>query len=185
MISFYNMIHFIYAHNIIYLIKLCFEIGVVSFSLVLISFPTCLTEESTVLVESREGSKARSLTLEEATDAILFCSSIVHDMAYQAVTIAMEKESSVPVEGSRPTVTILGKSSSDRKNQRGRTVGKHTSKSQKARQRRVETNAKPPSSETENDENADESMIRNVGLPNKVDSMKPPKLESKCNCTIM
>ncbi|KAJ0037562.1 hypothetical protein Pint_23666 [Pistacia integerrima] len=144
-----------------------------------------ILEDSTVLVESRGGSKARSLTLEEATDAILFCSSIVHDMAYEAVTIALEKESSVPVEGSRPTVTILGKSSSDRKNQRGRTVGKHTSKSQKARQRRVETNAKPPSSETENDENADESMIRNVGLPNKVDCMKPPKLESKCNCTIM
>lgn len=150
------------------------------------SFPTCLTEESTILVESQGGSKARSLTLEEATDAILFCSSIVHDMAFRAVTLAIEKESSVPVEGSWPTVTILGKSSSDRKNQRGRTAGKHTSKSQKARQRRVETNAKlPPSSETENDENADVSVIRNVGLPNKVDSMEPPKLESKCNCTIM
>ncbi|XP_044488853.1 uncharacterized protein LOC123213481 isoform X2 [Mangifera indica] len=145
-----------------------------------------ILEESIILVESQGGSKARSLTLEEATDAILFCSSIVHDMAFRAVTLAIEKESSVPVEGSWPTVTILGKSSSDRKNQRGRTAGKHTSKSQKARQRRVETNAKlPPSSETENDENADVSVIRNVGLPNKVDSMEPPKLESKCNCTIM
>ncbi|XP_044493417.1 uncharacterized protein LOC123216864 isoform X2 [Mangifera indica] len=144
-----------------------------------------ILDESTVLVESRGGSKARSLTLEEATDAILLCSSMVHDMAYQAVTIAMEKESSVPVEGSRPTVTRLGKSSSDRKNQRGRTVGKHTLRSQKARQRRVETNAKPPANETENDENADESVIRNVGLPNKVDTMKPTKLESRCNCTIM
>lgn len=137
------------------------------------------------ILESRGGSKARSLTLEEATDAILFCSSIVHDIAYQAATIAMERESSVPLEDSRPTVTILGKSNSDRKNLRGRVVGKQTLKAQKARQRRVETNEKPPLIETENDENADESMIQNVGLPNKGDNLKPPKLESKCNCSIM
>jgi hypothetical protein len=38
---------------------------------------------------------------------------------------------------------------------------------------------------TKNDENANESMVRNVGIPNEMDIMKPPKLESKCNCTIM
>ncbi|KAL5760105.1 hypothetical protein ACOSQ2_018943 [Xanthoceras sorbifolium] len=141
--------------------------------------------ESTVLLECRGGSKGRSLTLEEATDAILFCSSIVHDLAYQAATIAIEKENEEPLQDSRPTVTILGKSSGDRKDPRGRTVSKRTAKSQKARQRRVETNVKTLSSKTENDENADESTIRNVGVPNKVDSTKPPKLESKCNCTIM
>ncbi|KAK3223576.1 hypothetical protein Dsin_010601 [Dipteronia sinensis] len=144
-----------------------------------------ILEESTVLLECRGGSKGRSLTLEEATDAILFCSSIVHDLAYQAATIAMEKENEEPLEDSRPTVTILGKSSGDRKDPRGRTISKRTAKSLKARQRRVETNVKAPSSKTENDENADESMIHNVGVPNKVDSTKPPKLESKCNCTIM
>ena len=137
------------------------------------------------MVECRGGSKARSLTLEEATDTILFCSSIVHDLAYQAATIAIEKESSVPLEGSRPTMTILGKSTSDRKDLRGRTVGRRTSKSHKVRQRRVETDVKSLSTKIENDENADESSIRNVGLPNKLDSMKPPKLESKCNCSIM
>ncbi|XVF85188.1 hypothetical protein PTKIN_Ptkin17bG0098300 [Pterospermum kingtungense] len=144
-----------------------------------------ILEESTVLVECHGGSKAKSLTLEEATDTILFCSSIVHDLAYQAAAIAIEKESSVPLEGSRPTVTILGKSTSDRKELRGRSVGRRTSKSHKVRQRRVETEVKSPSTKTENDENADESSIRNVGLPNKPDSMKPPKLESKCNCSIM
>ncbi|XWS63817.1 hypothetical protein CRYUN_Cryun06bG0134600 [Craigia yunnanensis] len=144
-----------------------------------------ILEESTVLVECRGGSKARNLTLEKATDTILFCSSIVHDLAYQAATMAIEKESSVPLEGSRRTVTILGKSTSDRKDLRGRTVGRRISKSHKIRQRRVETDVKSPSTKTENDENADESSICNVGLPNKLDSMKPPKLESKCNCSIM
>lgn len=146
----------------------------------------CLfTEESTVLVECRGGSKGRSLTLEEATDTILFCSSIIHDLAYQAATIAIEKESSVPLEGSRPTVTILENSTSDRKDLRGRTVGRWTSKSHKVRQRRVETDVKSVPTKAVNDENAYEPSIHNVGIPNKMDSMNPPKLESKCNCSIM
>lgn len=145
-----------------------------------------LTEESTVTVEARAGSKGRSLTLEEATDTILFCSSIVHDLAYKAATIAMEKEAAVPLEGSHPTVTILGKSTMETRDpRRGRIVNKRSFKSQKARQRQIETEKNLPSSKTENDENIDESLMRNIGIPNKLDSVKPPKLESKCNCTIM
>lgn len=136
------------------------------------------------MVDCQSGSKAKSLTLEEATDTILFCSSIVHDLAFQAATIAMEKESSVTLEDSRPTITILGKSNnSEKKDPRSRTIGKRSTKSQKARQRRVETDAKPNS---ENDENATtEPLKRILDPPHKIDTMKPPKLESKCNCTIM
>lgn len=137
------------------------------------------------MVDCQSGSKAKSLTLEEATDTILFCNSIVQDLAYHAVSIAMEKESSVPLEGSRPTVTVLGKSNSDKKGPRSRTISKRSLKSQKVRLRRVETDAKLPSSKTENDENAGEPLKRMVEPPNKMDTMKPPKLESKCNCTIM
>ncbi|KAJ6725766.1 GASTRIC MUCIN-LIKE PROTEIN [Salix purpurea] len=144
-----------------------------------------ILEESTVMVNCQGGRKARSLSLEEVTDATLFCSSIVHDLAYQAATIAIEKESSEPMEGSRPTVTILGKSTAERKDPRGRPAGKRASKSQKVRQRRAETDVKHSANKTENDENRNESMVRNVGLPSEMDSMKPPKLESKCNCTIM
>lgn len=142
-------------------------------------------EESAIMVECQKGSKARSLTLEEATDTILFCSSIVQDLAYQAATIAIEQESSEPLEGFRPTITILGRSNYDKKDPpRGRTVGNRSSKSQKPRKKRMETDAKTPAT-NENDENAVEPLKRNVEPPNKVDSLKPPKLESKCNCTIM
>ncbi|XP_004310048.1 PREDICTED: mucin-12 [Fragaria vesca subsp. vesca] len=150
-----------------------------------------LEEESTVMVECQGRSKARSLTLEEATDTILLCSSIVHDLAYQAATIAIEKEQSVPLEGSQPTVTILGKSTPERKESRGRIVSRRSVKSQKGRQKRLETDAGSLASKTENDENENENVDeslqqRPVGLPpNKSDGMKPPKLESKCNCTIM
>ncbi|XP_027919127.1 flocculation protein FLO11 [Vigna unguiculata] len=144
-------------------------------------------EGSTVTVECQDGVNTRSLTLEEATDTILFCSSIIHDLAYKAATISMEKEHSEPLEGSEPTVTILGKPNSDIKDTRSQIARKRAMKPQKARPKMVETDVKSESpTKTENDENTDESLIRNVGLPNKIDSMKPPnKLESKCNCIIM
>ncbi|PSS28780.1 putative GPI-anchored protein [Actinidia chinensis var. chinensis] len=142
-------------------------------------------EESTVTVEGHGGTRARSLTLDEATDTILFCSSIIHNLAYEAAAIAMEKESSVPLERSRPMVTILGNSNSDRKDPRGRTAGKRNSKSQKSRQKRVETDTKPLPCTTDNDEKVDVSSTRIVGVPERGDSLKPAKLESKCNCTIM
>ncbi|XP_050205258.1 uncharacterized protein LOC126655232 [Mercurialis annua] len=143
-----------------------------------------ISDDSTIMIH--RGSKARSLTLEEATDTILFCSSIVHDLAYKAATIAIEKQDSGPLEGSRPTVTILGKSTADRKDSRSRTAGKRTpSKSPKVKQKHMELGIKSPSKKTENDENVNGAMVRNVGLPNNMDCTKPPKLESKCNCTIM
>lgn len=151
-----------------------------------------IIEESTVIVDYQGKTKVvRSLTLEEATDTILFCSSIVHDLAYSAATIAIEKEkekekdNEVTLEASRPMVTILGKSNTNRSDLRHRAGGKRVMKSQKPRQRLIEMSTKPPIAKTENDENNDESTIRNVGLPNQVDTTKPPKLESKCNCSIM
>ncbi|KAL2343435.1 hypothetical protein Fmac_004720 [Flemingia macrophylla] len=144
-------------------------------------------EGSAVTVECPDGGNTRSLTLDEATDTILFCSSIIHDLAYQAATIAMEKEPSEALEGSEPTVTILAKPNPARKDSRSRTSGKRAMKPQKARPKMVETDAKSKSpSKNENDENINETLTHNVGLSNKVDSMKPPdKLESKCNCIIM
>ncbi|XXG45078.1 hypothetical protein AAC387_Pa02g0253 [Persea americana] len=131
------------------------------------------------------GQRLRSLTLDEATDTILFCSSIIHDLAYKAATIAMEKEDQVPLEGSRPTVTILGKADSNKRDLRSRT-SRRTLKSQKGRQRQSEADAKSPSTNDENVAKMDSSLTAcDSAVPNKVDSMKPPKLESKCNCTVM
>ncbi|KAM7487178.1 hypothetical protein LguiB_024662 [Lonicera macranthoides] len=146
-----------------------------------------ILEESTVKVGVKGGAMARNVTLEEATDTILFCSSIIHNLAYDAASIAMEKENEVPWEGSKPMVTILGKPNSDKKEPRGRTAGKRSLKSQKARQKRVETTeAKPPINTTNTtDERSDVSNTRIVGIPSNDDNMKPPKLESKCNCTVM
>ncbi|KAK4760485.1 hypothetical protein SAY87_005378 [Trapa incisa] len=156
------------------------------------SYPVVdILEESTVTVESHGRSRMRSLTLEEATDTILFCSSIVHDLAYGSASIAMEKEQEAleALEGFRPTVTLVGKSiSSDTNDPRsGRIISKRGLKphNRAPKQKPTDTYKRPPSCEPENDENIDESLTRNMGLPHKFDSAKPPKLESKCNCTIM
>ncbi|MCL7033241.1 hypothetical protein MKW94_015934 [Papaver nudicaule] len=144
-----------------------------------------ILEESNVVVENRH--MRRSLTLEEATDTILFCSSIIHDLAYEAATIALAKEiNEVPLEGSVPTVTIPDKSRSDRKEQRGRTtVRKRPPKSEKTRQRRVETEENKNSNTSETDITSNDTLKHDSGLSKKFDTSRPPKLESKCNCTIM
>lgn len=150
-----------------------------------------IIEESTVVVEDQASRMTRSLTLEEATDTILFCRSIIHDLAYEAATIAIEKEkgSIEPFEGCRPTVILSGKASSDNAEPRGRTPSRRTPKSRGAQHRLVETKTElllPSACDTEADGNkVVESTTRVVGLQNKVDDTKPPKLESKCNCAIM
>ncbi|KAL0385396.1 UNVERIFIED_CONTAM: hypothetical protein Sradi_2933900 [Sesamum radiatum] len=133
------------------------------------------------MLEGVGGTKSRSLTLEEATDAILFCSSIVHNLAYEAANIAIDKENP-PVEVLRPTMTFAGKSNPDKRDIRSRTLGKRNPKSQKARQRRQESDTKPPPVVAETDEKSTPRIVRS---PTKVDTVNPPKLESKCNCIIM
>ncbi|XP_047960511.1 uncharacterized protein LOC125205537 isoform X2 [Salvia hispanica] len=142
-----------------------------------ISVPVNCFLDSTIV-----GAKSRSLTLEEATDTILFCSSIVHNLAYEAANIAIEKENSL-LEVARPTVTVVGKSNPDRREMRSRPLGKRSSKSQKARQRKLETETKPRPVTPEMEEKCSPRIVRS---PSKVDATHPPpKLESKCNCTIM
>ncbi|CAG7864518.1 unnamed protein product [Brassica rapa] len=150
-----------------------------------------ILDESTVIVECPGGKETKSLTLEEATDTILFCSSIVHDLVYEAATIAMEKAKDVAAEEEmlHPTVTVLGKSNPNRSSNYGRTKEKKK-QSSKARRKQRETEAKTEV-DIENDENASEAaaMMGNVGVPpppSKGESLKPPpKLENKCNCSIM
>ncbi|KAF9604384.1 hypothetical protein IFM89_006393 [Coptis chinensis] len=95
----------------------------------------------------------------------------------------MEKEPLVPLEGSRPTVTVLGKSSPDRKDPRGRNSNKRTPKSNKSRPKQVETEVRTASPKTEIKDHA--SIEHGLELPKRVDSAKPLKPEAKCNCTVM
>lgn len=139
-----------------------------------------------MVLEGQPGVKTRSLTLEEATDTILFCSSIVHNLAYKAADIAIGKENSILMDASRPMLTVVSKASPDRRDLWSRTTARrNTRSSQKVKQKLMDSESKPLPSNTDSDEKTEKSIARIVGSPSKGDSMKPPKLESKCNCMIM
>lgn len=126
--------------------------------------------------------KSKTLTLEEEADAILFCSSIIHNLAYEAANFAIDKEA-LPMEALRPAVTIVGKSNFDRRDAYPR---KCSSRSEKARKQSLETEMESTrtSCNAETDEKSS-TCTADDGPPYNGDSTKPRKLESKCNCLIM
>ncbi|KAK1425914.1 hypothetical protein QVD17_21277 [Tagetes erecta] len=136
-----------------------------------------IIEESIVLVEHEGGPKGRSLTLEEAMDAILFCSSIVHDLAHRAATIAIDKEKRLDDKNvSWPLIPASRKS--DLYKPKAETQKKTSKGSSKTQQRKEG----PDSTETHQPKTLG---IVGVGDSNKGEIKKPPMLESKCNCRIM
>lgn len=145
--------------------------------------PAHVSQEHTTKSDPPRGYLSRNLTLEEATDTILFCSSIVHNLAYKAVTIAMEKENP-PIEIPRPMVTIVGKSE-DHKNTCARDAARRTSKFQKIKSRQTAAHLQAPSNNVEINVKDHEAVMHVVTIPEKADTLKPLNGNSKCNCTIM
>ncbi|KAG2269683.1 hypothetical protein Bca52824_064238 [Brassica carinata] len=144
-------------------------------------------DDSTVIVECPSGKETKSLTLEEATNTILFCSSIVHDLVYEAATIAMNNKPRM-CRWKKICFIIQRSSSYDGRGSRTKEKKKHSSKGRR-KQRETEEETEV---HIENDENASEAaaMMSNVGVPPPPskggESVKlPPKLENKYNCSIM
>ncbi|KAG0499907.1 hypothetical protein HPP92_004161 [Vanilla planifolia] len=141
-------------------------------------------EQSAITIEApREMS--RSLTLEEATDTILFCSSIIHDLAYKAVVVAMENESEVhPDPPFRSAMTTLGKPIPGLRDPI-KMPNKHLPRLQQSKRKRLETPIRSPPEDAGENAIVQELLDSSVEITRKVDTAKPPKLESKCNCTVM
>ncbi|XP_057811930.1 uncharacterized protein LOC131026176 [Salvia miltiorrhiza] len=149
-----------------------------------ISHHAYVLEESHILLEDTGQVKAKTLTLEEAADAILFCSSIIHNLAYEAANFAIDREA-LQAEALRPAVALVGKSNFEREDA---CSGKRSSRSQKARKQSQEIETTPSNScNSETDEKSSPCVvgISDDGALDNGDSTKPPKLESKCNCLIM
>ncbi|KAL0921327.1 hypothetical protein M5K25_008389 [Dendrobium thyrsiflorum] len=143
-------------------------------------------EYSGIIIERPRGHMSRSLTLEEATDTILFCSSIIHDLAYQAATIGIEKELNLLLEAqaSGPYMTNLAKPIPGLR-ESWKVSYKQMPRSHKFKRKRMESQTKYPHKEAENDVNAHEFSTSSIQTPGTADTGRPPKLESKCNCTVM
>ncbi|CAA7396391.1 unnamed protein product [Spirodela intermedia] len=138
--------------------------------------------ETGVMVEAPVGNKTRCLTLEEATDTILFCSSIVQDLAFQSAAIGMEKEHSSPQEDYRPTVASPEKPASDERSPR-----RSTTKSTKARRKISEMDAKIMAAEPGSNGKIHKFSPSKAEPPDKVGHAKPLKQDSSkmCSCTVM
>ncbi|CAN6340050.1 unnamed protein product [Urochloa humidicola] len=138
-------------------------------------------EESLATVEGSREQTQRCFTLEEATDTILFCSSIAHDIAYRAATIGQEREEqSELASAARPTVTMVGQSIS-----RGDSSLKTTNRRMPRHRKKSEGGTV---TETAKMEVVTEDPVPVQPVPEfsrTSDSIKPPKVESKCNCAIM
>ncbi|XP_006663927.1 uncharacterized protein LOC102712212 isoform X2 [Oryza brachyantha] len=145
-------------------------------------------DESPEVIEGSKKQIQRCFTLEEATDTILLCSSIVHDLAYKAATIALDNEQErVHAASTRPTVTIVGKSI-PKEDGLLKLPYKRTP-NRKVKRKRLEGETTITESAEKKDKDAvstDHSPVRSSsGITRTSESMKPPKLESKCNCIIM
>ncbi|KAG6477186.1 hypothetical protein ZIOFF_066438 [Zingiber officinale] len=139
--------------------------------------------EEPVTIEFPEKQVQRCFTLEEATDTILFCSSIVHDIGYKAATIAVDKDFAVRDSLHRP-ITFLGSTISNHKDFQKASSGR-TRSPKRIKRKKQETADKMTSIElTKNVANSEITSCDNK-VTNTIDSAKPPKLESKCNCTVM
>ncbi|CAN6344772.1 unnamed protein product [Urochloa humidicola] len=138
-------------------------------------------EESLATVQRSREQIQRCFTLEEATDTILFCSSIAHDIAYRAATIGQEREQqSELASAARPAVTMVGQSIS-----RGDSSLKPTNRRMPRHRKKSEGGTV---TETAKMEVATKDPVPVQPVPEfsrTSDSIKPPKVESKCNCAIM
>ncbi|EPS68150.1 hypothetical protein M569_06624 [Genlisea aurea] len=156
-------------------------------------------EEATMSIQGEEGDRrigeepdvsdeataipSKSRTLEDATDVILLCSSIVHEIAYNAANIAMNRESSPAGGVPRPPPAAALLFPSPRTTSSGR-------RSKKTRPRKsVVSESKSPQSVLGEKKEAGRRISSSSSSPPRIvgstTTVIPPKLESKCNCSIM
>ncbi|XP_074568976.1 uncharacterized protein LOC141825493 [Curcuma longa] len=141
------------------------------------------SDEEPVTIESPRKQVQRCFTLEEATDAILFCSAIVHDIANKAATIAVDKDLAL-YDSSHQLITFLGSTVSNHKDFRKASSGR-TPSPRRVKRKKQETADKMPSVEPTNNVLNSEITSYDNQVTHSIDSVKPPKPESKCNCTVM
>ncbi|XP_042385420.1 uncharacterized protein LOC121977013 isoform X2 [Zingiber officinale] len=130
----------------------------------------CPTKSETAAELSKTAEAPRNFTSEEATDAILLCNSIVHDLVYESAAIESENQMAL-TEISRPSLEQLVKSASDLKYFRY-VYYKRNKNLQRFNRKKQEFDTKKALSDLRTDAKSKEHV-------------KPPKIESKCNCSIM
>ncbi|KAI3945133.1 hypothetical protein MKW92_039540 [Papaver armeniacum] len=131
----------------------------------------------------------KNMSVEAATtDTLPLCSSIVHNLAYQATSIATEKEKLIHVDDYWTTVTSFGKTGYNEKDSHVTTINNPTLNSMK-KMEKVEIEDKTLSTKKGSSINtsieSQEPMKNTETVTNKGDIIIPQKVEAKCSCIVM
>ncbi|RZC68441.1 hypothetical protein C5167_031683 [Papaver somniferum] len=122
-----------------------------------------------------------------AIDTLPLCSSIVHNLAYQATSIATEKEKLIHVDDYWTTVTSFGKTSYN-EDSHVMTINSPSLNSMKEMQK-VEMKGKSLSTKKGISINtsikSQEPMKNTETVTNRGDIIIPQKVEAKCSCIVM
>jgi len=131
-------------------------------------------------------SLSRSLTLEEATDTVLFCSTIVHNLIDKAANIGMEKENLKAVGNPSTNVTFLAMPAAMQRNLSVSAASPHTSfKPKKTKSRQAITGHRVQSNKFDNNIRDGERVLQVVVIPQRDAIAHAKKRKWKCCCTIM
>ncbi|KAI3917604.1 hypothetical protein MKW98_021366 [Papaver atlanticum] len=131
----------------------------------------------------------KNMCVEAATtDTLPLCSSIVHNLAYQATSIATEQEKLIHVDDYWTTVTSFGKTCYNEKDSHVTTINNPSLNSMKKMQK-VEIEDKSLSTKKSSSINtsieSQEPMKNTETVTNKGDIIIPKKVEAKCSCIVM
>lgn len=152
-------------------------------------FPDCdkaqqayVSQGDNANADAPRGYLSRSMTLEEATDTVLFCSSIVHDLVYKVATTAMEKEPllATPI----PTVTRSGMSHMERRKVCREATVRRTLRYQTIKSRQTMAHLHTPSNRIETTVE-DQQPVMHVKVGERNRSTRPKKENPKCCCTVL
>eukprot|EP01018_Ginkgo_biloba_P026484 Gb_22546 [translate_table: standard] len=142
--------------------------------------------DSSVKTDAPRGYLSRSLTLAEATDTVLFCSSIVHSLVHNAMTIGMQKENLMPIVDHSAAVKILGIPAAACRSATAGATSRHIlTKPKKIKSRKTMPQMQIPSNKIENDVKAQDPVMHVVTVPQRDDIARARKANSKCRCIVM
>lgn len=143
-------------------------------------------DNSGVDTDAATASLSRSLALAEATDTVLLCSTIVHNLIDKAANIGMEKENVIAVGNPSTSVTLVAMPAEVQRNLSVGAAAPHTSfKPKRTKPRQAIAAHRVQSNKFDNNIRDGERVLQVVVIPQRDAIAHEKKRKWKCCCTIM
>lgn len=143
-------------------------------------------DNSGVDTDAPTASLSRSLALAGATDTVLLCSTIVHNLIDKATNIGMEKENVIAVGNPSTSVTLLEMPAEVQRNLSVSAAAPHASfKPKKTKSGQAVAGHRVRSNKFDNNIRHGERVLQVVVIPQRDAIAHERKRKWKCCCTIM